>query len=207
MNPGSVLTSAMLLQASPFAGLAAQSAIVEGVVVAAERPAVEVVVYLLPDPRTPLPVAADTPSIDQVNLRYVPAVLPALPNTVVEFRNSDPILHNVFSPPGPGSGFDLGTYPRTESRTHTFRETGTHVILCHVHPEMYAYVVVVPSPHYAVPDEDLRFRIEGVPAGRYRVKVWRRSEQEFSPEISLREGDRVSLRLDLSARTVEIRGR
>lgn len=110
--------------------------------------------------------------VDQVDLRFVPRVVAVVPGTIVAFPNSDPILHNVFSPPAPGPGFDLGTYPPGESRSRRFVETGVHVILCNVHPEMVAYVAVVPTPYYAIADSAGEFVIRDVPPGRYRLVVW-----------------------------------
>ena len=185
----------------------AQLAVVEGTVVTASRRLGEIVVYLVPDEQTLLSAPEGTPSIDQVNLTFVPKVLAVTPGTTVEFLNSDPFLHNVFSPERPGPGFDLGTYPDTESRSHTFEEIGAHVILCHVHPEMYAYVVVVPTPFRATVDEDGGFRIDGVPSGQYTVKVWQRHESELTPKLVVGEGD-LRLTLDLSSGnlTVRVRG-
>jgi plastocyanin len=185
----------------------AQSATVEGAVITSSRRLDEIVVYLLPDQQTVPTASEGTPVIDQLNLTFVPKVLAVSPGTTVEFLNSDPILHNVFSPERPGPGFDLGTYPKTESRSHTFEEIGAHVILCNVHPEMYAYVVVVPTPFRTTVDEAGGFRFDHVPSGRYTVKVWQRGESEMAPKIVVGEGG-LHLTLDLSSGdlTVRVRG-
>ena len=150
---------------------------------------------------------SDSAVIDQSHLRFVPRVLAVRVGSVVKFLNSDPIMHNVFSPERQGAGFDLGTYPRGESRTYAFAQPGTYVVLCHVHPEMYAYVVVVPTPFRATVDEDGGFRIDGVPSGQYTVKVWQRHESELAPKLVVGEGD-LRLTLDLSSGdlTVRVRG-
>lgn len=167
----------MSLLLLPAAVLGQQGA-VDGVVLMDGRPAEGVVVYLDPESDAWKPAAeSDETVIDQSGLRFLPPVVVGRPGLNVEFLNSDPILHNVFSPGWSGEAFDLGTYPSDTSRSHTFTEPGPHVILCHVHPEMVAYVVVVTTPYHAVTDAEGRFRIPAVPPGSYRLNVWRRGAE------------------------------
>ncbi len=154
------------------------------------------VVYLVPADSVVAPTDVRNVLMDQTGWRFEPTVQVVLPGTTVEFRNSDPILHNVFSPSGPGAGFDLGTYPAGESRDHTFIELGTHLILCHVHPDMYAYVVVLPTRYFGMLDASGSFRIEGVPGGRYTVRVWQRRALDYEASVTVGR-DMVALTLDL----------
>ncbi|HSR43542.1 MAG TPA: carboxypeptidase regulatory-like domain-containing protein, partial [Longimicrobiales bacterium] len=94
------------------------------------------------------------------------------------------------------------------SRSHTFTEPGPHVILCHVHPEMAAYVVVVDTPHHGVTDREGRFRIEEVPTGTYRLGVWQRGFPSVEAEMTVPPGGTESLVLDVSeAGVIEVVGR
>lgn len=168
--------------------VSSQTGSVEGTV-SAERGLTEgAVVFLVPDGE----IAAEPPEesvvVDQVDLRFVPQTVVVVPGTEVAFPNSDPILHNVFSPRGPGDGFNLGTYPPGETRSRRFTEPGVHVILCHVHPEMVAYVAVVPTPHHALAGEGGAFRIEGVPAGPYTLRVWLGRRSPVEREVEVRKG-------------------
>ena len=146
------------------------------------------VVYLIPDGDSAFAVPQERPVIDQVKLRFHPQTVAVLPGTSVEFRNSDPVLHNVFGPTGPGDGFDLGTYPRGEQRLQIFNELGVHVILCNVHPEMVAYVLVVPTPYNSVVNTSGEFYIEDVPTGLYSVWVWHPRIDPFSTMLTVGEG-------------------
>jgi plastocyanin len=175
-----------------------QPTIVEGRVVSSTDPTAGAVVYLVSETGRTYAPPLIPPVIDQFQLRFQPPVLAVTPGTSVEFRNSDPILHNVFGPEGPGDGFDLGRYPRNESRSHSFSELGAHVILCHVHPEMVAYVVVVPTPYNAVVDQRGWFRIEGVEAGRYTIRVWQRGMKPFSRQVDVRDGTVLTLSIELA---------
>lgn len=86
----------------------------------------------------------------------------------VGFPNGDNLFHNVFSYSRP-KRFDLGRYPRGESKTVTFDKPGYVKVLCEVHKWMRAGVLVVDNPYYAVVEASGRVRLDGVPAGRYTL--------------------------------------
>jgi plastocyanin len=54
---------------------------------------------------------------------------------VVSFPNQDPIFHNVFSL-SPAKTFDLGSYPKGETKKVTFDKPGTVEVECAIHPTM-----------------------------------------------------------------------
>jgi len=111
--------------------------------------------------------------IDQKNLVFHPHVLPVLVGTTVNFLNSDDVLHNVFSPDKCAESFNLGTWPKGQTRSYTFKQPGCQaVILCNVHPEMSAYVVVLETPYFAESSKDGSYEITDVPAGKYTLKIW-----------------------------------
>ena len=153
----------------------AQGGVIEGTVTVPSARKDGVVLYLVPDARSGgAAVAPVNAAMDQRELRFVPHVIAVTPGSTVNFSNTDRVRHNVFHPMEHGAGFDLGTWPPGESRSHTFTTQGAFVILCNVHPEMVGYVVVVASPYRAVTDGEGRFRIEGVAPGSYRLRSWRR---------------------------------
>lgn len=170
---------------------------VDGVVRAGSLPAAGAVVFLARADGAALEPTTDSVMIDQVELRFVPQVVAVVPGTTVTFPNSDPILHNVFSPRGPGDGFNLGTYPPGEIRSHRFTEPGVHVILCHVHPEMVAYVAVVATRLYAVADSAGHFTIDHVPAGLYALKVYLARRTALQRDVQVTEGGTTRLELQL----------
>lgn len=59
----------------------------------------------------------------------------------VAFKNADRVSHNVFSL-SPTLMFDLGTYPKGESRTVQFDKKGEVDIECAIHPYMKMKVIV-----------------------------------------------------------------
>ncbi len=116
------------------------------------------------------PVQA-TAVIDQKNLRFVPHVLAIQRGTTVQFPNNDPLKHNVFSI-SPTKRFNLGMYSQGESKAVSFDRAGIVELLCNVHLEMSAYIVVVPNHYFAQAAADGRFRITGIPAGHHRLRCW-----------------------------------
>jgi plastocyanin len=110
--------------------------------------------------------------MDQNGKVFVPRILPVLVGTQVDFLNSDPFAHNVFTPDDCPEPFDLGSWATGETRSYTFSAPCVAVVLCNVHPEMDAYVVAVETPYFAVTEPDGSYRIEDVPDGEYTVKVW-----------------------------------
>jgi plastocyanin len=133
----------------------------------------------------------DTAQVDQRRLVFSPGVLAVSPGTYVEFLNSDDVRHNVFKAIGPGQDMDMGTYPAGEARGAVFDQPGLYVMLCHVHPEMQAFVAVVPSEFRDVTSDGGAFEIRRVPEGRYVLRVWhpRRSLPDRLVEVV---GGRVS---------------
>lgn len=118
-----------------------------------------------------LPEAATRPQLVQRNQAFEPHVLAIAAGTEVDFPNRDPIYHNVFSL-SPISRFDLGKYPKGQSRTVTFRRAGIARVFCDIHSNMEAYVVVVPNRAFARPDASGAFRLPELPAGNYVLVLW-----------------------------------
>ena len=110
---------------------------------------------------------------NQKNLMFQPHVLAVLAGTTVDFLNSDDVMHNVFSPDKCADKFNLGTWPKGQIRSYTFKNAGCQaVVLCNVHPEMEAWVVVTGTPYFAVSAKDGSYEIKDVPPGTYTLKIW-----------------------------------
>jgi len=144
------------------------------------------VIYVEKIPGKTFPTPKEHARMDQKNLMFVPHVLPILVGTTVDFMNSDDVLHNVFSPDKCADKFNLGSWPKGQSKSYTFKEPGcVATLLCNVHPEMEGYVVVVETPYFAVSSKDGSYAIKGVPAGKYTLKIWHEKlkGQETSVEV------------------------
>ena len=113
--------------------------------------------------------------IDQRKMAFLPHVVAVQQGTTVEFLNSDPVGHNVYWPSVSGNkklAHNLGTWPKGEKKPFQFNDVGVASLLCNVHPEMSGYVVVTPTPYFAVTDKEGNFEIKNIPAGKYILKTW-----------------------------------
>jgi len=113
--------------------------------------------------------------MDQRNNTFVPHVLAVRAGQEVEFLNSDKVAHNIFWPSISGNkkmSHNMGTWPSGQKREFKFDTAGVVPLLCNVHPEMSAYIVVSPTPYFAVTDADGSYKIANVPEGQYTVTAW-----------------------------------
>src|SRR6185295_19219929 len=88
-----------------------------------------VVIYLEGD----LPSKPVTVNLEQKNRRFVPDTLVVPVGSTVSFPNRDPIFHNVFSLSKPAS-FDLGNYPKDQTRNVKLAKPGVVFVGCRLHP-------------------------------------------------------------------------
>lgn len=134
---------------------------------------IAVYVEAIPDKKFDAP--KDHVVIDQRKMAFIPHVVAVQQGTTVDFLNSDPVGHNVYWPSISGNkklSHNLGTWPKGDKKPFQFNDLGAASLLCNVHPEMSGYVVVVPTPYFAVTDKDGNFEIKNVPAGKYTLKTW-----------------------------------
>lgn len=134
--------------------------------------AVPVVAYLKgPVAGAPAGSPSQRPRLAQQDTSFRPSVLVVPVGARVDFPNQDPFFHNVFSYSSV-KRFDLGRFPRGESRTVTFDRPGAVKVYCEIHQWMRAAVLVVENPFHTQVGADGGFRIPGVPPGRYTLAVW-----------------------------------
>ena len=134
-------------------------------------------------------------AVDQRSKAFVPHVSVITRGTTVQFPNNDTIFHNVFAY-YQAKKFDLGMYPRGAVKAVTFDKPGLVALLCNVHSDMSAYIMVVDTPYYAVADKQGHFHIPNVPAGNYTVHVWHESGAETTQSLTV-NADTKPLRLSI----------
>ncbi len=133
------------------------------------------------------PAPAQHPVVDQKSLVFQPHVTVVQAGTNVEFLNSDSVAHIVFWTSIGGNkklGHNLGTWPKGEKRSFKFDTPGAVPVLCNVHPEMSAYIVIVPTPYFATSDQTGNYKIEDVPDGSYTVTAWHEGAKNQSKPVA-----------------------
>jgi plastocyanin len=136
---------------------------------------------------------AENVHMSQKNMVFSPHILPVLNGTTVDFTNDDTVAHNVFSPPGAALRFNLGLYGVGVTKTVTFDALGEVPLLCNVHPEMVAYVIVLQNPYFALTDNAGNFEIRNVPAGTYKLAIWHEKLESASKEVVIEAGKPVAV--------------
>jgi len=146
----------------------------------------DAVVYVdkLPASVSVPPPPATNPELGQKDQSFVPRVLAIQKGTVVSFPNHDPIFHNVFSV-SPNKRFDLGKYPRGQTRKVRFDKTGLVNVYCDIHSDMAAFILVLPHHVFTMPAANGSFALPDLPAGTYTVKVWHPDFGEIHREVDV----------------------
>ncbi len=129
--------------------------------------------------------------MNQSHLAFAPHVLIVLKGTTVDFKNEDTVGHNVY---WPAINHDrklmhnMGTWPQGISKPFTFTDLGTVPLLCNVHPEMSGYIIVVPTPYFALTDKEGNFEIKDVPPGQYTLKIWSEDAKPGTQAVTVGAG-------------------
>lgn len=148
------------------------------------------VVYL--DGAFPKPVPRHAKQIAQKDLAFLPPLLPVQVGTRVEFPNLDDTYHSVFSY-SPAKRFDLGRYRRNERPipSEVFDAPGLVTLRCDIHEHMRGLILVLNTPYFVVTDDNGRFRLSGLPSGRYTLKAWIDSKTTREQPVELKNGATV----------------
>jgi len=165
----------------------------------------DVVVYLVPVEKANFAAPVEHAKINQTKLNFVPHVLAVQKGASVDFLNEDSVNHNVSSPAACCS-FDLGQWGKGVVKSYKFDAAGVAPLLCTLHPEMGAYVVVVDTPYFttaalvtnaAEKKQTAKYSIKGVPAGQYKLKAWNTKLTAEDQLVTVTDGAAMSADIDI----------
>jgi plastocyanin len=168
---------------------------IEGKVTTAKGPSV---VYVEAIAGKTFPAPVQHPVVAQTHLMFQPHIAPVQQGSTVDFLNNDSVAHNVFWPSVGGNkklGHNLGTWPKDEKRSFKFDSAGLVPLFCNVHPDMTAYIVVVPTPYFALTNESGEYKIEGVPDGTYNLTAWSEGRKSQSMHVDVAGSARADFTL------------
>ncbi len=142
------------------------------------KPLSDAVVWVSPGP-------ANTPAnavMDQQQRAFMPYVLAVQRGTKVNFPNSDPINHHVYSF-SPAKRFELRLHHQGQTaQSVTFEQAGLVTLGCNVHDWMLGFILVLDSPWFAQTDASGRARLQYSPAEEQKLNLWH-------PQIADNEAD------------------
>jgi polysaccharide lyase family 4-like protein len=128
-----------------------------------------------------------SPMIDQKKCAFVPHVL-VMKGGELKLGNTDLCLHNIHIITYANREANKAIPPGAAPQEITLARADRVTVRCDVHKWMTAYVVVAKNPYYVVSGAGGQFRLEGVPAGHYHLKVWQESLGELDQEITVEAG-------------------
>ena len=164
-----------------------------------KRPPFAGVVYLSED--TSLAGKKDV-ALDQKDKLFSKKVIVVPRSSVVAFKNSDEIDHNIFSDDkAVDVKFDAGLVaPGSEARQKADWPEGTVArIGCKIHPKMRSYVAVVSSAYFTEIEFNTKekvksFEVSAVPENLKKVRVWLPRYEPIEIEISSGETKTVEIK-------------
>jgi plastocyanin len=157
----------------------------------------DVVVYIEEVNGNDYPAPEEKGVLDQLNLTFVPHVIAVQKGTKIDFPNSDSVRHNLYSPPDCCKQFNLGTYDVGVVKTVEFDQICSVPLLCNVHAEMSAYVLVLENPYFSVTGKDGVFKIENVPPGTYKVSAWHEKLRTVTKDVTVEAGKAANVDYNL----------
>jgi plastocyanin len=160
------------MSADPACALAAEPNLTQQYIVTNHKLA-NVYIYIksgIPDAAAPANTAPVV--LDQKGCRYIPHVIALQQGGTVEFRNSDPTMHNVHTMPTQvgNDSVDLSETPMGKPQTEKF--SAPEVMLparCNNHPWMSAFLNIAPNRYFAVTGTDGTFTLPDLPPGTYTL--------------------------------------
>jgi len=117
-------------------------------------------------------VTAQPVVMDQRNCQYIPHVIGVVAGGYVEFRNSDPTMHNIHTMPANvgNETIDISEGPNGHPQRKQFLKLELMIpVRCNNHPWMNAFINVSSTPFFAVSDAEGHFVLHGLPPGDYVI--------------------------------------
>jgi plastocyanin len=146
------------------------------------------------------PAPSEPVTIDQKDKTFVPRLSPVIKGQEIRILNADPVQHNIFSP-HEQEPFDLGHYPKGESKSVKLNTLGRHRIYCNIHQNMIGDILVLPNQYFAVTDEKGHYTIKDVPPGKYTIRVWHVLDGSDAKEIAV-TNDPVELNFTVTSQQI-----
>ncbi len=108
----------------------------------------------------------------QERCEFLPRVVVLTTGSTLEIVNNDATKHEANGVQDFETIFQLSQPKKGMVNRVTLSKPGVVEVTCNIHGWMKAWAVVVDNPYFAVTDSGGSFRIEGLPPGEYKLKVW-----------------------------------
>jgi len=157
----------------------------------------EIVVYLV-KVKGPWPAPKAHAKLDQKYTKFSRRVVPVLVGTTVDFKNNDPVYHNVFSNSDLNE-FDLGRRKKGETVSKKMTKVEVPVpVYCEIHRKMKSHLLVLQNPFFTTVKPGDSFKLQGVPPGTYTLAAWHDHWEPIQAKVTVTKGKttKVDLTMD-----------
>lgn len=148
--------------------------------------------------------APKQPVITQRGCQFEPYITVIQVGQKVAFENLDLILHNVHIRPAESRNREINVaqMPKARPIIAEFKEPENFIRFeCNVHPYMVGYICVLPTPFFALTDQNGRFHIPNVLAGRYTVRAMHRRLASIEQKITVSDEESAEVEFSFNAPT------
>lgn len=143
--------------------------------------------------------APRTITVEIAGMKATPALLVVGEGSVIEFKNNDAVFHDLSTPASP-TLMPLQRLRPGSLRRQKFPQVGGYLVRAADHPHISISVIVVNAPYHATVDRKGGFKIEDVPEGKAKLRVWLAGRWVHTQEVDVGRGG--NLKIDLAAATV-----
>lgn len=149
----------------------------ESLVVGSSGGIANVFVYLAAPPMgyKAEPPPKDPVVFDQKGCKFIPHALLVRTGQTVQVKSDDAIAHNTHTNPLRSTPFNQVIKPSDRNGTPLVYDKPDRLpvkVVCDLHSWMSAYHLVQDHPFMAVTDENGKFEIKGLPAGKHTFVIW-----------------------------------
>jgi hypothetical protein len=151
--------------------------------------------------------------MDNAKCRNEPRVIVAPKGGTIKYKNSDPINHTahyyLLNDPlkvgkdAPKKDLINKALPNKDmiaSDTKPLRKEGVVFVGCDPHDFEEGYVWVLSHPYGAVTDAKGAFKIENVPAGPHKLKIWHERLGMKTVDVTVKAGEDAKVTVELTAK-------
>jgi plastocyanin len=126
--------------------------------------------------------------LDQQQCVFLPHVMALPVGATVDVVNSDKALHNVRAQAGEVKLLNYAMPIPGHVVPTNLKKEGIFKVSCDVHPWMRAWLLVLPTTAYGLTDENGAYKIDGVPPGKHKVKIWHERLGERDADVTIEAG-------------------
>lgn len=125
--------------------------------------------------------------LDDHKMTFYPYVSVMTVGGTLTYVNSEPFPDTAFSMSN--EKWDFGLVESRGVRKRKFDNAGAYTILCRLHPNQLAFLVVSPSSFIARADKTGEFVMPNVPAGSYELVAWAPRVKSEQKNVTVSSGE------------------